>query len=215
MKKYLDNIRQSENNINISDKIKCSALVLLLGIIWGILSKWLDNLSIDDTVLWQHIIGILDLGNIFSHTAIWFLAALSISVYSKTPSRACLNVFLFFVGLCVSYHLYSIIFCGFNPQRYMMIWYGLTIFSPIPAFICWYGKGKTKTSLIIDIFILTVMILSCFSIGFWYFNVPNPINILIFIAAIIILYITPKHTIISILCAAILAYTVRFFILYI
>lgn len=118
MKEWLDNIRTPERNIKLSTHIAYSILILLLGIILGLFSKWLDNTSIDDAIWWQHILGALDLGIVFSDIAIWFLIALAISVYSKTPLKAGLNVFLFFCGMCVSYHLYTIAFCGFNPKRY-------------------------------------------------------------------------------------------------
>lgn len=138
-----------------------------------------------------------------------FLLALMISIYSKTPLSASVNVFLFFAGMCISYHLYTIMFAGFNPRGYMMIWYGLTLISPLLAFVCWYGKGKTNISLIINIFVLSVMVRVCFTIGFWYFDFKSVINTLIFIVSIIVLYSTPKKTAIGIAGAVALAFGMK------
>ncbi|MCH5188442.1 MAG: hypothetical protein J1F63_08565, partial [Oscillospiraceae bacterium] len=157
----------------------------------------------------QYILGILDLRNVFSEFAIWLLIALAVSVYSRTPLRASLNSFLFFAGMCISYHLYTIVFAGFNPQRYMMIWYGFTLLAPVLAFICWFGKGETKVSIIIDIFILAVMMSVCFAIGLWYIDVTRIINVLIFAGSISVLYSGPKQTVISLLGAVALSFAFR------
>ena len=110
MKEFLEKIRVPDRSLKISRKILNTSSIFLLGIILGIFSKWLDNLSIDDTIWWKHIFGILDLRNVFSLFGIWIFIAATISVFSKTPLRASLNVFLFFVGMTVSYHLYTIYF---------------------------------------------------------------------------------------------------------
>ena len=214
MRAWLSKVRTPNRNIKLSQQITYSTLILLLGIALGVFSKWLDNMSITDAVWWQHILGLLDLRNVFSEFAIWLLIALAISVYSSTPLRACLNVFLFFTGMCISYHLYTIVFAGFNPQRYMMIWYGFTLLSPILAFVCWYGKGETIISVIIDVLILAVMMSACFAIGFLYFAVTRIINVIIFIGAAVILYSKPKQTIISLFGAFVLsnAFTMLMFI---
>ena len=212
MKVWLCKIRTPNRDITLSAQITYSLLILLLGISLGVFSKWLDNMGINDAIWWQHILGILDLRNVFSEFAIWLLIALAISVYSSTPLRSCLNVFLFFAGMCISYHLYTIVFAGFNPQRYMMIWYGFTLLSPILAFVCWYGKGKTKVSLIIDMLILAVMMSVCFTIGFWYFDIPRIINVIIFFCSVAILYSEPKQTAISLLGAVVLSYASRMLI---
>ena len=94
----------------------------------------------------------------------------------------------------------------------MMIWYGFTLLSPILAFICWYGKGETKVSVIIDILILAVMMSVCFAIGFWYFDITRIINVIIFVGSAVILYSTPKHTVISLLGAVVLSFVVRVWI---
>ena len=66
----------------------------------------------------------------------WLLLALSIAVFSKTPVKAAVNTFLFFAGMCAAYHIYTVVFSGFNPMQYMMIWYGFTIISPLLAAVC-------------------------------------------------------------------------------
>ena len=211
MKAWLYKVR-TPNREKLSAQIAYSILILLLGIALGIFSKWLDNTGINDAIWWQRILGTIDLGNVFSEFAIWLLIALAISVYCSSPLRAGLNVFLFFVGMCTSYHLYTIMFAGFNPGSYMMIWYGITLLSPVLAFICWFGKGKTKISLIIDILILAVMMSVCFSIGFWYFYITRIINVIIFIGSVVIMYSEPRQTVISLLGAVALSYASRMFI---
>lgn len=187
MQKILNEIRTPNNDINMKSKIINTALIFLSGIILGIFSKWLDNLSINNAIWWQNIIDILDLGNVFSLFGVWIFIAVSISIFSKTPLRASLNVFLFFVGMTVSYHLYTIYFSGFNPQKYMMIWYGITLISPILAYICWYAKGKGKISLLISTMIILVMLFSSFSIGIWYFDINSVIDLLFFIGTLLVL----------------------------
>ena len=214
MKEWLDSIRKPNKDIKISKKIIYSLLILLLGIILGVFSKWLDNLAINDEIWWQHILGILDLRNVFSYVGIWIFLAITISVFSKTPLRAGLNVFLFFVGMTVSYHLYTIIFSGFNPKSYMVIWYGITAITPILAFICWYAKGNNKISIIISSVILAVMLKESFSVGIWYIYFKSTIDTLLFLGTMIVLYTKPKNSVYSLLFAVILVivYSLRLYI---
>lgn len=209
MKEVLEKIRIPDKNLKLSRKIINTSLIFLLGIILGIFSKWLDNLSIDDTVWWQHILGVLDLGNVFSELGIWIFIAITISVFSKTPLRASLNVFLLFIGMTVSYHLYTIYVSGFNPKSYMMIWYTITLISPILAFICWYAKSKNKISLMISSLILAVMFILSFSIGMWYFYFKSIIDTILFIGAILVLYVSPKNSVYNLLIALLLAFVFR------
>lgn len=88
LKKYLSKTRTSNIKVKNKTKIINTILIFILGIILGIFSKWLNNLSIDNTIWWQNTIDILDLKNVFSLFGIWIFIAVVISVFSSTPKRA-------------------------------------------------------------------------------------------------------------------------------
>lgn len=205
MKNWLNSIRTPNTAGKLSTKVLISLGFLILGSILGIFAKWLDTVTINDSIWWRHLIGSLDLSGIFSDFNVWVLFAVTIAVFSKTPIRAAINVLLFFLGMNISYHIYTIEICGFNPRNYMMIWYAMTLITPLLAYVCWYARSNHPLSIIISAGILGVMAHFSFNIGLWYFSFRNILDTLFFVLAIAVLYINPKNTAISLLGASVLA----------
>ena len=188
------------------DKILSTAVSLIAGILLGIFSKWLDSIALDSSIWWHRIIERLDLGNFFSEMAVWLLIALAIAVFSSSALMAALNVFAFFTGMCAAYHLYSILFAGFNPLSYMVIWYAIALVSPVLAALCWYAKGKGIIPILLDTGIMTVFFLSCFSLGFLYVDLWGILYLLFFIGAAATIYRNPKQTAISLSAGFLMAF---------
>lgn len=189
MKSFLSQIRRPMN-MPISRKILYSAFIFFIGIILGIISKVLDETSSN---LLPHFLEVLDLRNFLSRMGVWIFLALLISVYSKSPIRSAINVFLFFVGMVGSYYLYTVMIAGFFPKSYMMIWIAMTILSPFMAFVCWYAKGKGIIAIFISSIIMMFISRQAFAFGFWYFDIKNILELLLWIATIFILYQSPKQ----------------------
>ena len=204
MKKFLNSIRKVEKKLSLKKMAINSLLIFLGGVGLGFVSKWLDS-----RVFGVGFLNYLDLGNFFSDFAIWLLLALLISVYSASPKRASVNVFLFFAGMVASYHLYTVLFSNFNPQSYMMIWYGLTAVSPALAFVCWYAKSKSKYAIVIDSAIIFVMLAACFGIGMWYVDMKGILYLITFAASIVVIFKDIKNISISFVIGLILAFLIR------
>ncbi len=189
MKAYLNEIRRPES-ISLSRKFLYSFTIFVVGIILGVISKALDETASN---LLPYFLEVLDLRNFFSRMGVWIFLSLLISVYSKSPVRAAINVFLFLLGMVGSYYLYTVTIAGFFPKSYMMIWIGMTFLSPFMAIICWYAKGKGPVATCISSVIFMFMTRQAFIFGFWYFDIRYILEFLLWVATIFVLYQSPKQ----------------------
>lgn len=184
-----------------NQKLLNTILIFILGISLGIFSKWLDSLALYDSISWHRFIEIIDLGNILSELPIWILLATTISVFSESPKRASLNVFLFFLGMNISYHMYTVYVLGFNPKSYMMIWYLITLISPLMAALCWYAKKDSKISTVLRVIIFMTMMVFAFYVGWIYISLGRIVNTIFLIIMVMILWKGQKETLTNLLYA--------------
>ncbi|WP_027398906.1 hypothetical protein [Anaerovorax odorimutans] len=189
MKEFLNTIRKPISS-PVSKRILYSALVLIVGIALGIIAKILDETPSNS---FPPFIEILDLRNFFSRIGFWLFSGICISIYSKTPLRAAINILLFFAGMVSSYYIYTVKVAGFFPKSYMMIWIAITILSPFIGAVCWYAKGIHPVSLCISVMILMIMTRQAFVFGFWYFDVCYALELLLWVLTLAVLYKKPKQ----------------------
>ena len=195
-------IRNTNNRVlSKNQKLLNTILIFILGISLGIFSKWLDSLALYDSISWHRFIEIIDLGNILSELPIWILLATTISVFSESPKRASLNVFLFFLGMNISYHMYTVYVLGFNPKSYMMIWYLITLISPLMAALCWYAKKDSKIATVLRVIIFMTMMVFAFYVGWVYISLGRIVNTIFLIIMVMILWKGQKETLTNLLYA--------------
>ncbi|NLK74478.1 MAG: hypothetical protein GX288_04225 [Clostridiales bacterium] len=190
MMQRLNKIRIPIKDISLTKQIVNTILVFLFGIVIGLFAKILDCTPSNEL---PYFLDLLDLGSFFSRMAIWLLIAVALSIYSHSPIRAGINVFLFFTGMLISYYTYTKYMAGFFPKSYIRIWVMLTFLSPFLAFICWYAKGNTKISLILSSIIVGILFDNAFNFGYLYFNISYMLEVIVWLLGIFILYNNPKQ----------------------
>ncbi|NCU18915.1 hypothetical protein [Pallidibacillus pasinlerensis] len=189
MKDFLNEIRKPIS-ISLTKKFLYSTLIFIAGITLGLVSKMLET-TLSNSL--PYFLEVLDLRNFFSRMGVWLFLAVLISLYSKSALRSAVNVFLFFAGMVGSYYLFTVLIVGFFPKSYMMIWIIMTCISPFLAFVCWYAKGKGIIAISISSIIFMFITRQVFVFGFWYFDIRDNLELLLWIATIFVLYQSPKQ----------------------
>lgn len=209
MKQWLLNIRQPGKRYTVWEGIRRILLCLVLGILLGMLAKQLDLASYGGNSFWERALEWLDLRNFLSDFPFWLAVGLAIAVFAPSAFQAGDGVFFFFLGMCGAYHWYSVYVGGFNPSGYMRIWYGLTVVSPLLGAMSWYARGKGYVAAGLTTLIFTVLLLSCFSFGFWYFDFQGILYTATFLICVFMLNTNPKRTLCCLALSAVLAFLLR------
>ena len=191
MKSFLEKIRKPRTDIPLNKQIAETIGIILFGLVLGVLQKWIDGTAANALpVVMQQ----LDIGNYFGRLAIWILLVTIISVYAKSPLRAAINTFFFFISMLAGYYLYCNYILGFLPKTYMMIWIVISFATFFIAYVCWYAKGKGIIAIFISSMIMGVLPAQAFHLsitqGFYMYHF---LEVLTWIMSVILLRRKPKE----------------------
>lgn len=118
-------------------------VMLLFGAVLGVVSKLLD-------------IHTSNLGNIFSQMSIWILLGTLIAIFSKTKGKAAVNVFVFCVGMLITYYITAELTSSVYGMTFIYGWTMFSLCSPLFAVLTWMTKEKGPLGKIISFGILVV-----------------------------------------------------------
>ena len=190
IKSFLEKVRKPRKDIPLNRQIAETAGIILFGFALGVLQKRMDGAPVNAFLV---VMQQFDVGNYFGRLAIWILLATIISVYAKSPLRAAINTFFFFISMLAGYYLYCNYILGFLPRTYMMMWIVIAFASFFMAYICWYAKGEGIIAIFISSMIMGVLLAQAFNLnvtqGFYMYHFLEVITWLI---AVILLRRKPK-----------------------
>ena len=204
IKSFLEQVRKPQNKISLNRQIVATAGIILFGFALGVLQKRLDGAPDNAFLL---VMQQFDVGNYFGRLAIWILMATIISAYAKTPLRASINTFFFFVSMLAGYYLYCNYILGFLPRTYMIMWIVIAFASFFMAYICWYAKGKGVVAIIISSVIIGVLLAQAFNLNFTQgFYMYHSLEVFTWLIGAILLRRKPKEYAIQIGLSVVIAF---------
>ena len=138
-------IRRPQKRIPLNRAVIYSMGIMACGLITGVGVKLMDIYTVH-------------LGNIFSQMSVWIFLCSVLAVYSSTPRRAAVNVFLFCAGMLLTYYLTAEGMHSPYSMTFVYGWSVFSLFSPLLAFFTWYAKGKGAVSRLLTAGIVVVLL---------------------------------------------------------
>ena len=152
--------------------------MFIIGLVTGIIIKLID---IHFRV--QHF-G-FSLSDIFSELGIWILIGVIISLFSKNKKYAMLNIFLFSIGMLITYYITAKVTNSIYGWTFIKGWSVFACLSPMLAYLVTLTKEKGLLSLIIKIGIILVYLITNIII----FGGPRIYDIVFILILIYLLFI--------------------------
>ena len=164
--------------MKIKDYILHPISMFIIGLLTGIIIKLID---IHFRV--QHF-G-FSLSDVFSELGIWILIGVIISLFSKNKKYAMLNIFLFSIGMLITYYIIAEVTNSIYGWTFIKGWSVFACFSPMLAYLVTLTKEKWIVSLIIKIGIILVYLITDIII----FGGPRIYDIVFILILIYLLFI--------------------------
>ena len=153
------------------NRIFVPVVMLLVGAVLGIVSKQLD-------------IHTQNLGNIFSQMSIWILLGTLIAIFSKTKDKAALNVFVFCIGMLITYYVTAELTNSVYGMTFIYGWAAFSVCSPVFAVLTWMTKEKGVLGKIISCGVLLVTL----TVSVVVFGGPRVYDIVIMLGLVYFLF---------------------------
>ena len=147
-------------------------LLFIFGAVLGVVSKLLD-------------IHTSNLGDIFSQMSIWILLGTLIAIFSKTKGKAALNVFVFCIGMLITYYITAELTNSVYGMTFIYGWAAFSVCSPVFAILTWMTKEKGVLGKIISFGILVVTL----TVSMVVFDGPRVYDIVIMLVLAYFLFI--------------------------
>ena len=147
-------------------------VMLLLGLVAGVLTRLAD--------IYTQV-----LCSVFSELSVWILIGVVIVIFCDSRKRACLDVFLFCVGMLITYYIVAEYTGGVWGMDFVCGWAVFTLLTPVFAWFTWIAKGSSVWGKLISAGIIAVTLASSMIL----FDGPRFYDIII---AIILAYLLFK-----------------------
>ena len=195
----------------LKDKSPGFILCIVLGMTLGIVSKYLDTVAVDGSWL----TGFLHfLGDLFTRLGIWVFIATMVAAYSKTWRMAAINTFVFFMGMLISYYVYSAFLFGFFPTGYFILWGGIAFVSPLLAVVVWKAKNNERLAMILPALPMGLLLSLFLSIGLFYIDLTHYEELIMYVFLCLVFYKNQKQIVVSIGLSIIIAIIISISSLY-
>jgi len=166
-------------------KVMQIILFFILGIFSGFMAKYLDTVPANGMI--GNLVNVI--GNIFSEIGIWIFIATIIAAWSRTPMAGAIHVFVYFVGMLISYYIYSMKLFNFFPMYYFIGW-GLVAIASLPfSYIVWFSRKEGWVASLSAALPIGILV----SEGYSFLYTFSPYSGFNLFAAIIPFFILPKN----------------------